>query len=215
MNKIKVLIVDDHQVVRRGIINLFEDELDIEIVGEASDGIEAIEKIKELLPDIVLLDISMPKMGGLETVEKLTKLKSTAKIIVFSMHNNEEYIVKSIQSGAMGYVLKDTSKEELLSAIRKVFQGEKFFNSQISEIVINSISNKNRKTKSIKETIKLTKTEKLILSHIINGLNSREIAEKLDSSIRTIDNHRAHIIKKSNVKNTAELVMLSLKENLI
>ncbi|TAG50971.1 MAG: DNA-binding response regulator [Cytophagales bacterium] len=215
MNKIKLLITDDHQVIRRGIATLLEDELDINIVGEASDGIEALEKIKNLVPDIILLDISMPKMGGIETAQMIIKNKLNVKIIIFSMHNSEDYILKSIESGASGYVLKDTTKEELLFAIKKVHEGEKYFNTKISEIIINSISNKSKISTILKIDKKLTKSEKVVLKQIVNGLSSREIAEKLTLSVRTVDNHRAHIMKKSGVKNTAELVKIALNENLV
>jgi DNA-binding NarL/FixJ family response regulator len=212
--KIKLLIADDHQVVRKGISTLLEDEEDFEIVGEASDGIEAIEKIKQMAPDVVLLDISMPKMSGIETAAVISQNNIPVKTIIFSMHNSEDYIVKSVEAGANGYVLKDSSKDELLMALRKVAAGEKHFNNQISEIIISSLINKSKNISNKKETVKLTKTEKNILGLIVNGLSSREIAEKLFSSIRTIDNHRAHIMKKANVKNTAELVKMALKENL-
>lgn len=213
MDKIKLLIVDDHQVVRKGIVTLLEDEDDIDIVGEASNGLEALEKIKLYHPNVVLLDISMPKMTGLETAE-ISNNHKNVRSIMFSMHNNEDYIVKSVEAGAHGYVLKDTTKDELLEAIRTVFNGEKYFNSHISSIIVNGLANRSKKSAIKKYDIKITKSEKVILQHIVNGLNSREIAEKMSLSIRTVDNHRAHIMKKTNVKNAVELVKLSLKENL-
>lgn len=214
MNKIKLLIVDDHQVVRKGIINLLEDEEDILIVGEAENGFEALEKIKILHPDVVLLDISMPKLSGLETAALIEKNHKNARTIMFSMHNNEDYIVKSVEAGAHGYILKDTTHEELLEAIRTVFNGEKYFNSQISTMIVNGLANRSKNSSSKHLDIKITKSEKVILNHIVNGLNSREIAEKMNLSIRTIDNHRAHIMKKTNVKNAVELVKLAIKDNL-
>ncbi|MFN0049558.1 MAG: response regulator [Cytophagales bacterium] len=212
---IKLLIVDDHQVVRKGVSTLLENEPDIEIVGEAADGFEAIEKIKLLNPNVVLLDISMPKMNGIETAELIQKNHKTVRSLIFSMHNNEDYIVKSVKSGAFGYILKDTTKVEMLNALRSVANGEKYFNPEISNILLESLlqnSNKEDFTKS--EGYKISKKEKLVLKNIVNGLNSREIAEKLTLSTRTVDNHRAHIMKKLGVKNAIELVKLSLKENL-
>lgn len=214
MNKIKLLIVDDHQVVRKGIVTLLEDEEDIQIVGEASNGIEALEKIKILNPDVVLLDISMPKMSGLETAALIDQNHKNVRSVMFSMHNNEDYIVKSVEAGAHGYILKDTTHDELLEAIRTVYNGEKYFNSQISSMIVNGLANRSKKSSSKHSDIKITKSEKVILLHIVNGLNSREIAEKMNLSIRTVDNHRAHIMKKTNVKNAVELVKLAIKENL-
>lgn len=214
MSKIKLLVVDDHQVVRKGIVTLLEDEEDIIIVGEAENGLEALDKIKVLHPDVVLLDISMPKMSGLETAAIIDQNHKNVRSIMFSMHNNEDYIVKSVEAGAHGYILKDTTHEELLEAIRTVFNGEKYFNSHISSIIVNGLANRSKKSSAKNLAIKITKSEKVILNHIVNGLNSREIAEKMNLSVRTIDNHRAHIMKKTNVKNAVELVKLAIKENL-
>jgi len=216
MNKIRLLIVDDHQVVRKGVSTLLEAEEDIEIVGEASDGFEAIEMIKLLNPSIVLLDISMPKMSGIETAELIQKHHKSVKCLIFSMHNNEDYIIKSVESGAFGYILKDTSKAEMLSALRSVASGHKYFNPQISSVLTDALLNKPKKLNTqIKEEYKISKKEKVVLKHLVNGLNSREIAEKLALSVRTVDNHRAHIMRKTGVKNAIELVKLALKERLV
>src|SRR6218665_3676469 len=126
-NKIKLMIVDDHAVVRKGIINLLEDEENIEIVGEASDGVEALEVIKEQKPNIVLLDLSMPKMTGFEVAKIISQKYSAVRSIIFSMHNNQEYMVQAVENGAMGYLLKDTSKEEILKALDTVANGYKYF----------------------------------------------------------------------------------------
>lgn len=216
MNKIRIVIADDHQVVRKGVSTLLEDEEDIEIVGEASDGLEALEKIKLLKPDIVLLDIAMPKMNGIEAAEIIEKNHKPVKSLIFSMHNNEDYIIKSVESGAFGYILKDTTKEEMLSALRTVASGQKYFNSQISAILVDSLINKPKKGSArSKEAIQISKKERIVLKHIVNGLNSREIAEKLGLSVRTVDNHRAHIMKKTGTKNAVELVKMAIKESLV
>ena len=215
MNKIKILIADDHQVVRRGITTLLEDEEDLEIVGEAADGLEAIEKIKLLHPDVVLLDIAMPGMSGIETAAIIDKNHKSVRSLIFSMHNNEDYILKSVESGAYGYILKDTTKDEMLTALRKVASGEKYFTNQVSNIIVESLVNKPKRNSSkTKDTYKLSKKEKIVLKFIVNGLSSREIAEELSLSVRTVDNHRAHMMKKTGVKNAVELVKLTLKENL-
>lgn len=215
-NKIKILIVDDHNVVRKGLITLFEDENDFEIIGEAADGLEALDKLKTINPDIVLLDISMPNLNGIETAEMIDKSFKAIKTIIFSMHDNEDYIVKAVESGALGYLLKDAPKEEILSAIRIVNNGQKYFNTQISSILVNGLINKPKKAfGKNKDTFKISKKEKLVLKHLINGLNSKEIAEKLELSVRTVDNHRAHMMKKTGVKNSIELVRLAMKEGLV
>ncbi|MDX2196860.1 MAG: response regulator transcription factor [Cytophagales bacterium] len=215
MEKIKILIADDHQVVRKGIATLLEDEPDIEIVGEAADGFDTIEKIKIYNPNIVLLDIAMPKLNGLETAEIIEKNHRLVKSLIFSMHNDEEYIIKAVESGAWGYILKDTTKDEMLNAIRTLQSGQKYFSKQVSNVILEMLQNKPRKAGGKQHSTRLTKKEKHILKLIVSGLNSREIAQKLELSIRTVDNHRAHIMKKTGVKNAVELVKLALKENLV
>ena len=213
MKKIKILIADDHQVVRRGIFTLLEDENDIEIVGEASDGLEAIDKTKSLRPDIVLLDISMPKLTGIEVAEIISQNHQPVRSLIFSMHNNEEYIMKSVESGAYGYILKDTTKDEMLTALRTVADGKKYFANPVSNILVDNLMSRPKRTKLGKYNI--SNKEKVVLKHIVNGLNSREIAEKLGLSVRTVDNHRAHIMKKTGVKNSIELVKLAMRESLV
>lgn len=215
--KIKIMIVDDHSVVRKGIINLLEDEENIEIVGEASDGVEAIERIKELKPQIVFLDLTMPKMSGLEVAKIISQKYNGVKSLIFSMHNNQEYMVEAVENGAMGYLLKDTSKEEILKAIDTVSKGNKYFPPNVSALIIDGLLAQKRE--SVKTTTKkevesplkvLSKQEKVILGYIIEGLSSQEISEKLHLSVRTISNHRANMMRKAKVKNTAELVRLAM-----
>ncbi len=216
-SKIKLMIVDDHAVVRKGIINLLEDEENIEIVGEASDGVEALEGIKELKPNIVLLDLSMPKMTGFEVAKIISQKHSAVRSLIFSMHNNQEYMVQAVENGAMGYLLKDTSKEEILKALDTVANGNKYFPPTVSAMIIDGLLNqkKNNGSATKKEASAivnaLSKQEKVILNYIVEGLNSQEISEKLKLSVRTVSNHRANILRKTQVKNTAELVRLAVE----
>lgn len=214
--KIKLLIVDDHAVVRKGIQNLLEDEENIEIVGEASDGMEALEKVKTLKPTIVLLDLTMPKMSGFEVAKSISDKFPAIKSVIFSMHNNPEYMVTSVENGAMGYLLKDTSKEEILKALTSVSEGEKYFPPTVSAMIIDGLmaQRKQKVTPKLKNTnvfTKISKKEREILKYITEGLSSQEIAEKLALSVRTVSNHRANILRKTDVKNTAELVRLAME----
>jgi DNA-binding NarL/FixJ family response regulator len=216
-NKIKLMIVDDHAVVRKGIINLLEDEENIEIAGEASDGVDALEGIKELKPNIVLLDLSMPRMTGFEVARIISQKHPAVKSLIFSMHNNQEYMVQAVENGAMGYLLKDTSKEEILKALDTVAGGQKYFPPTVSAMIIDGLLNqkKNSSSAAKKEATGivnvLSKQEKVILNYIVDGLNSQEISEKLKLSVRTVSNHRANILRKTQVKNTAELVRLAVE----
>ncbi|WP_187270005.1 response regulator transcription factor [Pontibacter qinzhouensis] len=216
MNKIKVLLADDHTIVRNGIRSLLEDLADVEIVGEAQDGAEAIEKVKELAPDVLMIDIAMPVMNGIEAASQISKQHPGTKCLMLSMHNNEDYILKSVEAGAFGYLLKDTTRDEMVRALRTVASGEKYYSPSVSNIIIASYLQKvNDTEKSASKKSKLSKQEKAILKFIVDGSNSREIAEKLNLSVRTVDNHRASMMKRLMVKNAVELVRKALDENLV
>ncbi|WP_026996326.1 response regulator transcription factor [Flectobacillus major] len=215
MNPIKVLLADDHDVVRKGMKMLLEDEEGVLVIGEAADGAEAIEKVRMLLPDVVILDLTMPKMTGIEAAAIISQEYPSVKILIFSMHNNREYIINSVESGASGYLLKDTGKDELLRALVVVSEGRKYFPPEISEVIIDELLSKNLvgTTPSENKPIfqKITPKERQILDLIVQGYNSREIADKLFLSIRTVDNHRANMMKKTKAKNTADLVKMAIQ----
>ena len=213
MNPITILLADDHDVVRKGMKMLLEDETDVKVIGEASDGLEAIEKVKNLMPNVVILDLTMPRMTGIEAAKIISEQYPEVKILIFSMHNNREYILSSVENGANGYLLKDTGKEELMRAIKVVSEGRKYFPPEISEVIIDELlaktaSSQDNSGKPIFQ--KITPKEKQILGMIVQGFNSREIADKLFLSIRTVDNHRANMMKKTKAKNTADLVMMAI-----
>jgi DNA-binding NarL/FixJ family response regulator len=216
MNKIKVLLADDHTIVRNGIMSLLESSPEIEIVGEARDGAEALAKVKELSPDVLMIDIAMPVMNGLEAAEQLGKYHKHTRALMLSMHNNEDYILKSVEAGAYGYLLKDTTRDEMLRALQTVARGEKYFSPSVSHIIVSSYLQKVKDTEKAKaKKPKLSKKEKAIVRFIIDGDSSREIAEKLNISIRTVDNHRANMMKRLGVKNAVELVKKVLDEKLV
>ena len=212
MKLITILLADDHDVVRRGMKMLLEDEEGIQVIGEAFDGLDAIEKVKMLMPNVVILDLTMPKMNGIEAAKIISEEYPEVKILIFSMHHNKEYIVKSVENGANGYLLKDTGKDELLRAIKVISEGRKYFPPEISEVIIDELL---AKTSGIQEENrpifeKITPKEKQILGMIVQGYNSREMANKLFLSIRTVDNHRANMMKKVKAKNTADLVKMAI-----
>lgn len=213
MTPITVLLADDHDVVRKGMKMLLEDEESVLVIGEASDGLDAIEKVKALSPNVVILDLTMPKMTGIEAAKIISEEYPEVQILIFSMHNNREYIINSVENGASGYLLKDTGKEELMRAISVVAEGRKYFPPEISEVIIDELLSKtsgNQPDTSRPIFQKITPKEKQILEHIVQGYNSREIADKLFLSIRTVDNHRANMMKKTKAKNTADLVKMAI-----
>lgn len=205
---IRVVLADDHVFVRDGIKSLLENEANIKVVGEATDGLEALKAIEELNPDLLILDIRMPNLTGIEVVEKLRTENKSLKIVMLSMHESEEYVLKSIKAGADGYLLKGSSKEEFLKAIHTVAQNGKYFSGDISSILINQLSNPSsfiEPKKSIEDELLITKREKEILTLLLAGKGNKEIAEALEISKRTAEVHRFNLMKKLKVKNLMEL----------
>ena len=207
-NTIRVVLADDHVFVRDGIKSLLENEANIEVVGEATDGLEALSIVKTLNPDLLILDIRMPNLTGIEVVEKLRSENNLVKIVMLSMHESEEYVLKSIKAGADGYLLKGSSKEEFLKAVHTIANGGKYFSGDISSILIGQLSNPTTamETKqSLDEELMITKREKEILKLLLSGKGNKEIAEALEISKRTAEVHRFNLMKKLKVKNLMEL----------
>jgi|SRR5690606_11830 len=210
MENIKIVLAEDHLIVRKGLKNLLEEETGIQVIGEASDGREAIEVVETLQPDLLIADIRMPGMSGLDAADDLSRRPSPPKILILSMHDDEDYIFQSVEVGASGYLLKDTSKEELLKAIRTIHQGGKYFSGDVSNALVNCyLTGRNRNMTSASPAVQaygLTKRERQILAMITDGVGNKEIAEQLGKSIRTIETHRFNIMKKLKVNNVVELL---------
>lgn len=207
-NPIRVVLADDHVFVRDGIKSLLENEANIEVVGEATDGLEALKSVEINQPNLLILDIRMPNMTGIEVVEKLRSQNNLVKIVMLSMHESEEYVLKSIKAGADGYLLKGSSKEEFLKALNTVAEGGKYFSGDISSILISqlTLANTVADTKPrIDDEMMITKREKEILTLLLSGKGNKEIAEALDISKRTAEVHRFNLMKKLKVKNLIEL----------
>ncbi len=205
---IRVVLADDHVFVRDGIKSLLENEANIIVVGEATDGLEALKIVETEQPDLLILDIRMPNLTGIEVVEKLRSQNNFVKIVMLSMHESEEYVLKSIKAGADGYLLKGSSKEEFLKAVHTVANGGKYFSGDISSILIGQLSNPvaaMESKQSLDEDMMITKREKEILKLLLSGKGNKEIAEALDISKRTAEVHRFNLMKKLKVKNLMEL----------
>lgn len=213
MQTTKIILADDHEIVRNGIKMLLESEGDLQVIDEVSNGQEAIDKVNQLNPDILIVDIRMPVMNGIETTRKLTQAHSPTKVLVLSMHNDEEYILQSIDSGAYGYLLKDTNKLEFIKAIKMVAKGEKYFSGDISSILVNSYLNTKKApttfvspSSTSPASYDLTKRERQIYKLLYQGVANKDIAEKLQKSIRTIETHRFNVMKKMGVNNVVDLL---------
>lgn len=222
-NKIRIILADDHALVRDGIKSLLEDEDDLEVIDEASDGQEALEKVAVSHPDILIIDIRMPRMGGIEATSKLTDYSSKTMALVLSMHDSDEYILQSIEAGAKGYLLKDTSKEEFIKAIHTVNEGGRYFSGDISTVLVKKYLENLGSTeklpdnaaKVLPDELPLTKRERQILDLVLQGKSNKEIAEELGKSVRTIETHRYNLMNKMEVKNVAELTYKSRQMGLI
>lgn len=215
MENLKIIIADDHDIVRFGISSVLQGEEDIDVVGEASDGSSTIDLYRKLKPDVALIDITMPGKDGIETTKDLLKEFPDAKILMLTMHMDEEYLSKSIKAGALGYLLKNCEKKELLEGVRAAAEGKKVFSTAISRLITESyVSNikEGHENKSVpKKSAHLTKREQEILGLIAEGLTSQEIASKLVISPRTVETHRANLLQKLDIKNTAGLVRYAIE----
>jgi len=218
MGKIRVLLVDDHRIFRDGVISLFDDEKEIEIVDVASNGKEALEKLKFIKADVILLDLSLNGISGIEVLKIINENYSDNNVLILSMHTEEEFVFKAISSGAKGYLPKEnTNKQELMNAIRLVSRGEEYYSDSIEKIMQKYFLNKAKhfNDENNVDYNLLTKREKEILKLIVEGLSNSEIADKLFVNIRTVETHKTNIIKKLKLKNVIELVKYAIKNNLV
>lgn len=216
MKKIRVVIADDHTIVRKGLCALLEGARDIDVVGEAENGRDAMKMVEKLLPDVLLMDISMPGLNGLEATRQLKKRFLKLKILILTMHDNEEYIFETLRAGASGYLVKRSAPDELISAIHAVQRGDSFLSPSVSKRVIEEylrVGNRPEKDDDAFEI--LTDREREVLQLIAEGRVNREIAELLHISIKTVETHRSHIMEKLNMRNVAELTQYAIRKGLI
>ncbi len=211
MSKIKILVVDDHAVLRDGIRALIGLHDDVEIVGEASEGKEAIEKVKELAPDVVIMDIAMPGMDGLEATRRIRKKHPKTRVLVLTQHDNREYILSAIKAGASGYVPKRAVGSELISAIRAVNKGDSFLYPSAAAALIQDYLQQ----AEAEPYDRLTEREREILKLIADGNTSREIADMLVIGLKTVLGHRAKIMEKLNLHNRTELIKYAMRKGLV
>ena len=217
MKKTKVLVVDDHPLVRFGVINQLRSCEDFVVVGEAEDGEDAIAKTKALSPDLVIMDIFMPGINGIEATKLLKKKYPAIRVLILTGFENEDYVYQIIRSGAGGYVLKSVEKEELIKAAQAVVKGEKFFSPGISKLIVDNFI---RKAEGQKLPVPagddtLTKREKEVLALVAEGLTNQQIADKLFISARTVDTHRTNIMQKLNIHDVANLVRYALEKGFV
>ena len=217
MSKIRIFLVDDHQLVRDGIKALLMSAENLVILGEAASGKECFEKIAGLPPDILILDISLPDTTGIEITKRISAEYPEIRVLILSMYTNEDFIFNAVKAGARGYLPKNTSREELLSAIETIYAGEEFFSDSISKIMLKSYlrNAKEEENQPQRGPIPLSTREIEILKLFAEGFINKEISDKLDISIRTVETHKNHIMKKLELKSTVELIKFAIRNKIV
>lgn len=216
--KHKIIIADDHKLVRRGLSRIINDEIDLEVIAEASTGEEVVELASKINPEIIIMDFNMPGINGIDATEKILLNNNKIKILLLTMHESEALVMDALSSGINGFLYKDADMEELLTAIRSILNGKDYFNEEIKQKILNF--HRTRKKDSMhheldKKRIPITKREIEIVSLIGKGLSSAEIAEHLFISVYTVIKHRKNVLKKLGFKNFAEVVLYLKENNLI
>lgn len=215
----KALLIDDHAILREGLKLILHQVQDLEIIGEAGDGKSALEKIESLKPDLILLDISLPEMTGVEVARYARKNFPEIKIIILSRHNNEEYVQQLLKLGIHAYVLKDDAGDDLIRAIEAVRQNERYLSPRITSQIVSNFEQHGKRKKTTTEEGKLfsilTHREREILKHIGEGKSNEEISKELQIALRTVKVHRQNIMKKLDIHNVAELVKFAIKSGIV
>jgi DNA-binding NarL/FixJ family response regulator len=210
-----IVIAEDHTILREGLKSLLSSQPDLKIVDEAGDGLEAIRCVQNHSPDLILLDLSMPRMTGLDAIKEIKRVNSDTKIIVLTVHSTEEYILATLQAGADGYVLKDAHSSELMTAIRHVLDGRRYLSPSISGTIIDGLL-EGKKASAIRSAWEtLTQREREILKLIAEGHKNKDIADLLCISVKTVEKHRANLMEKLDLHNVAALTALAAEKGLI
>jgi DNA-binding NarL/FixJ family response regulator len=209
----RVLIVDDHTMVRESLVSVLQAEGDVQVVAQAADGIEAIEKALQSRPDIVIVDLSMPRLNGIEVVRRLREALPATRVLVLTMHQEDEYVLQAVRAGASGYLVKDSGAADLLAALRSLHAGRGYFGPQAARTLADQLQHPER---TLDDPYgRLTPREREVFHLMAEGMTTKEIARRLDISAKTAENHRGHVLEKLDVRNTAELVRYALRKGLL
>ncbi len=209
------MLADDHAIVRRGLRSLLETDPSIEVVGEASDGMEALRLAESLAPDVAIVDIAMPMLNGIEVTERLRHQTPAPKVLVLSMHTDESYILRALAAGAQAYLLKDATDEELWPALKAVSAGKPYVSQVVSSVLMEDYV-RHLQSKGLTDTFHLlTAREREVLQLLAEGRSNKEVAAVLDVGLSTVETHRANLMQKLNLHNTAEIVLYAVRKGII
>ena len=208
----RVVLADDHTLVRSGIRRILEAHPGFEVVGEAADGVEALALVRETVPDVIVLDLNMPGSGGLDALPALKLAQPSLKVVVLSMHAGREYVSRAMKGGADAYLLKDSAVQDLVAAVEAVLVGRSYFSPSIQALMAELLRGETREPS---RGTTLTDREREVLGWLARGLSSKEVAQRLDISVRTVETHRANLMQKLGVKSVALLIQVALREGII
>jgi len=214
-DKVRIVLADDHTILREGLRALLTAEDEIVVVGEAQDGREAVRCVERLEPDLLLMDLSMPRMSGMDAIREIKKRYPDTRIIALTVHKTEEYLLTTLQAGADGYVLKDATHDELVMAIRTVMAGKSYLSPDVSEKVIEGYLVGKESSRSLSAWETLSQREREVLKLIAEGYKNKEIAEDLCISLKTVEKHRANLMKKLDLHNAAGLTVYAVEKGLV
>ena len=215
MKKLRILLADDHGVVRKGLRFLLESEPDLEVVGEAADGRQAVDMAEELRPDVVVMDIAMPWLNGIDATGQIVKQQPAVGVIMLSMHSDEEYLVRTLTAGAKGYLLKDSAETDLVQAVHSVSDGKPFFSPAIAKTLLEDYVRRLQQRGLSDSYDLLSDREKEVLQLLAEGKTNKDVATLLNLSTHTVETHRTHIMQKLNLHNTAEIVLYAVRKKII
>ena len=215
MEKIRVFLVDDHTVVRQGLRRILESDDEIEIVGEAGDGRTAIDLVQKLRPHVVVMDVAMPELNGIEATRQILKRVEGAKVLVLSMHGDDVYVRQALKAGARGYLLKDSEDLDLIKAVKAIRAGGSFFSPPVSKVVLSGYLGDKVEGDAEDGVARLTDREREVLQLIAEGKTNKEVAHALSVSVNTVETHRKHIMEKLDLHNTAELVRFAIRTKIV
>ncbi len=213
-DRLRVVLAEDHTIVREGLKPLLEGK-GIEVVGEAGDGLHAVQLAKELSPDIVVMDVVLPRLGGIEAARRILKSKPDTKVIMLTIHDEPPFVYKSLEAGAKGYIVKEAPLDELLNAIKAVMKGDVYLSTNFPPGMLEAYEKMTKRGKKVDDFSYLTRREREILQHIAEGHTSPQIANMLYISKKTVENHRANIMEKLDIHDTAGLVRYAIKIGLV
>ena len=215
MNPIRVLLADDHKLIRAGLRLVVDQQPDLSVVGEADDGRQAVELAKSLKPDVVVMDIGMPNLNGIEAARQIREIRPDAAVVMLSMHSDEGYVLRALGAGARAYLLKDSATTDLVQAIHAVVEGKSFFSPAVSKVLLQDYMRKLQRSGAEDSYDLLSPREREVLQLVAEGKSNKEVASLLNLSVYTVETHRAKIMQKLNLKGVPELILYAVRKGII